>query len=88
MDDDSIDFIYMVDTLHHIEQKERAFKELHRVLTPGGYVAIADTHVGATEIVDMASKQGFSLTSSEKADRFLHVTKLQKQWRNGNEPTK
>lgn len=66
LDDDSIDFIYMVDTLHHIEQKERAFKELHRVLTPGGYVVIADTHMGATEIVDMASKQGFSLTSSEK----------------------
>jgi ubiquinone/menaquinone biosynthesis C-methylase UbiE len=79
LDDDSTDFAYMVDTFHHIEQKERALQELHRVLKPGDALVIVDTHLKAGDIVEMASSQGFSLTSSEKADRFLHATRLQKR---------
>ena len=79
LDDDSIDSAYMVDTLHHIAQKERALKELHRVLKPRGALVILDTHLKAGDIVEMASKQSFSLASSDKIDRFLHMTAFQKR---------
>jgi ubiquinone/menaquinone biosynthesis C-methylase UbiE len=79
LDDDSIALVFMVDTLHHIERKERALQELHRVLKPETAMVILDTHLKAEDIVEMASSQGFSVTGSEKADRFLHMTKLQKR---------
>lgn len=72
----------MMDTLHHIEHKE-SLKELHRVLTPGGNLAIMDTYIEARDIVDIASKQGFSVAGSEETDRFLKMTRLQKQGKGG-----
>jgi SAM-dependent methyltransferase len=41
--DEAFDTIYCVDVLHHLEQRwEIAFAELHRVLRPGGTLAIVE----------------------------------------------
>ena len=72
----------MMGTLHYIEHEE-SLKELHRVLTPANNPVIKDTYVEARDIVGMTSRQGFSLVGSERIDRFLKITRLQKQWKGG-----
>ena len=36
LDSDSVDCIYSMGVLHHMEDERRAFREIHRVLKPGG----------------------------------------------------
>jgi ubiquinone/menaquinone biosynthesis C-methylase UbiE len=37
---DSCDFTYMVDVIHHIQRKDKAFQESARILKPGGKLVI------------------------------------------------
>ncbi|MCO5142621.1 MAG: class I SAM-dependent methyltransferase [Oligoflexia bacterium] len=45
-DDNSLKFIGMINTLHHIPDAESFFKEAQRVLMPGGRILIIDQHSG------------------------------------------
>jgi len=38
--DSSVDMVWMSQAFHHIDDFDRAFKEIHRVLTEAGYLAI------------------------------------------------
>lgn len=40
--DDSIDLIFMNMALHHVENPDKAIKEIYRILKPGGKVIITD----------------------------------------------
>ncbi|MDP1907483.1 MAG: methyltransferase domain-containing protein, partial [Hyphomicrobium sp.] len=43
-----VDLVLMVDTYHHIEQRERYFRKLAQSLKPGGRVAIIDFNAQST----------------------------------------
>jgi len=40
LEDESIDVVISVRTTHHLPDLDRLFKELHRIITPGGYLII------------------------------------------------
>jgi len=35
--DESYDFVYVANTIHHVQDRAALFQEIHRVLKPGGY---------------------------------------------------
>ena len=66
--DDSVDVVYISDAFHEFP-KERTLDELHRVLKPGGILAIWEEHEkkAVTRTLKQASERGlFSLVEQEK----------------------
>jgi len=66
--DDSVDVVYISDAFHEFP-KERTLDELHRVLKPGGILAIWEEHgkKAVTKTLKQASERGlFSFVEQEK----------------------
>jgi len=66
--DDSVDVVYISDAFHEFP-KERTLDELHRVLKPGGILAIWEEHEkkAVTKTLKQASERGlFSFVEQEK----------------------
>ena len=63
--DDSVDFICMLNTLHHIPNAEKFFHEADRVLVTGGRILIADQHLGwiSSFVLRYLHKEGFNPTA-------------------------
>lgn len=73
-----VDTIFICDTYHHIEEREKYFKNLHRYLTPNGKLVIVDFKKGELpvgpddrmkiaeeEVTREVTSSGYKLTSSE-----------------------
>lgn len=60
--DESVDFICMLNTLHHIPNAEKFFREASRVLALGGRIFIADQHLGwiSSFVLKYLHKEGFN----------------------------
>jgi len=50
LEDKSVSFVIMVNVLHEIEDKIRILKEIHRILKPGGRIAVIDFEKKETEM--------------------------------------
>jgi ubiquinone/menaquinone biosynthesis C-methylase UbiE len=44
LDDDEVDFVFHANTLHECAEPEKHLKEVHRVLKPGGRLAVIEWH--------------------------------------------
>lgn len=72
--DGSVDVVYISDAFHEFP-KERTLDELHRVLKPGGILAIWEEHEkkAVTRTLKQASERGlFSFVEQEKGFYKLH----------------
>jgi len=79
--DGSVDVAYISDAFHEFP-KERTLKELHRVLKPGGILAIWEEHEkkGVTQALKLANEQGlFSLVEQEKGFYKLRRGSIERQ---------
>jgi ubiquinone/menaquinone biosynthesis C-methylase UbiE len=43
VEDEAVDLVFMSQVIHHFAQPEKALREIHRVLTPTGYLAIRNS---------------------------------------------
>ena len=79
--DGSVDVVYISDAFHEFP-KERTLKELHRVLKPGGILAIWEEHEkkGVTQALKLANEQGlFSFVEQEKGFYKLRRGSIERQ---------
>jgi ubiquinone/menaquinone biosynthesis C-methylase UbiE len=70
----SIDVVLLYDILHHLDNRDKVLKELHRVLKAEGNLSVSDHHLEQDEIISRITKGGlFKLKS--KGKRTLSFSK-------------
>jgi len=76
LQDSNLDVVLLYDIFHHLSDRYRILKELHRVLKPDGVLSFSDHHMKENEIVSAVTNSGlFSL--SRKGQRTYSFTKKQ-----------
>lgn len=73
--DDSFDLVYSHGVLHHTPDTERAVKEIHRVLKPGGRAVVMLYHRGSYNYrigIRVLRRAGASLLKSEAGIHVIH----------------
>jgi ubiquinone/menaquinone biosynthesis C-methylase UbiE len=74
--DNSLDVVLLYDIFHHLSDRDRILKELHRVLKPDGVLSFSDHHMKENEIVSAVTNSGlFSL--SRKGQRTYSFLRKQ-----------
>jgi len=53
--DNSLDVVLLYDIFHHLGDRDRVLKELHRVLKPDGVLSFSDHHMKESEIVSQVT---------------------------------
>lgn len=74
-EDGSLDAVTNLAGLHHLDDRERFFKEVHRVLKPGGYFAAADIKTGTPPALFL-NDSVHRLTDTGHDGRFLEEGEL------------
>ena len=61
--DNSLDVVLLYDIFHHLSDRDKVLKELHRVLKLDGILSFSDHHMKENEIVSAVTNSGlFSLS--------------------------
>jgi SAM-dependent methyltransferase len=68
-DDESFDIVFSKDAIIHIPDKLAIFKEIYRVLRPGGWTVMSDWHCGSEpfseEMIDWVENSGLSFALTQ-----------------------
>jgi len=56
--DNSLDAVLLYDVFHHLRDKKRVLKELHRVLKQDGILSFSDHHMKESQIVSQVTSGG------------------------------
>ena len=70
LDDGTVDIVLLFDVIHHIEEKSRLMKELHRVLRTGGSVFILPDHISPSELKQFIKSDGLFIFKQEYGKIF------------------
>jgi ubiquinone/menaquinone biosynthesis C-methylase UbiE len=74
--DNSLDVVLLYDIFHHLRDRDKVLKELHRVLKPDGVLSFSDHHMKEDEIVSAVTSSGF-FGLSRKGQRTYSFLKKQ-----------
>ena len=74
--DNTLDAVLLYDAFHHLSDRDKVLKELHRVLKPDGVLSSSDHHMKENEIVSGVTSSGF-FNLSRKGQRTYSFTKKQ-----------
>jgi SAM-dependent methyltransferase len=55
--DSSFGTVFMVEALHHMDEEDLLFGELHRVLKPGGKIVLSDFNKRGFEVIDRKHRE-------------------------------
>lgn len=73
-ENDFFEFIYMTDVIHHVPDIDMMFKEMHRVLRPGGYICIVtESH---KQIESRFWVKYFPTTVGVEKNRYLDIPQI------------
>jgi len=66
--DNSLDVVLLYDIFHHLGDRDRVLKELHRILKPDGILSFSDHHMKENEIAAEVTNSGL-FRLSRKGER-------------------
>jgi ubiquinone/menaquinone biosynthesis C-methylase UbiE len=72
--DNSLDVVLLYDVFHHLSDRDKVLKELHRVLKPDGVLSFSDHHMKEDEIVAGVTDSGL-FRLSRKGQRTYSFSK-------------
>ena len=75
LQDETVDFMLLIDVLHEIDDKEALFEEARRVLKPNGTLIVYPMHLPKEEVKRLMVTKGFSLKSERFKGRILLLKK-------------
>ena len=74
IEDNSLDFMYSVESSFHYDEKQKFFNEVFRVLKPGAVFAYAD--ISCEDISRIAFKDGNHFSSKLELDEYINTAGL------------
>jgi ubiquinone/menaquinone biosynthesis C-methylase UbiE len=66
-----VDVVLLHDVVHMIKDRSALYRELHRVLGPGGQVSVYPMHVDKDQVAIQMHESGFSLQAEEYEGHIL-----------------
>lgn len=69
IEDNSLDFMYCVESSFHYDEKQKFFDEVYRVLKPGAVFAYAD--ISCEDVKRIAFKDGNNFSSKAELDGYI-----------------
>lgn len=72
--DNSLEVVLLYDIFHHLSDRDKVLKELHRVLKPDGVLSFSDHHMKENEIVSEVTNSGL-FRLSRKGQRTYTFSK-------------
>jgi ubiquinone/menaquinone biosynthesis C-methylase UbiE len=73
--DNSLDVVLLYDIFHHLSDRDKVLKELHRVLKPDGVLSFSDHHMEEDEIVSAVTNSGFFSLSRKGQRTYSFIRK-------------
>jgi ubiquinone/menaquinone biosynthesis C-methylase UbiE len=73
--DNSLDVVLLYDIFHHLRDRDKVLKELHRVLKPDGVLSFSDHHMEEDEIVYAVTNSGFFSLSRKGQRTYSFIRK-------------
>jgi ubiquinone/menaquinone biosynthesis C-methylase UbiE len=73
--DNSLDVVLLYDIFHHLRDRDKVLKELHRVLKPDGVLSFSDHHMEEDEIVSAVTNSGFFSLSRKGQRTYSFIRK-------------
>jgi ubiquinone/menaquinone biosynthesis C-methylase UbiE len=75
LSDNSLDLVLLYDIFHHLGDRNRILKELHRVLKPEGILSLSDHHMREDEILSGITNSGFFMLSRKGQRTYIFLKK-------------
>jgi ubiquinone/menaquinone biosynthesis C-methylase UbiE len=73
--DNSMDVVLLYDILHGLDDVEPVFRELHRVMKPGGILSVNDHHLQEGQIIQRVTQPGLFAFSC-RTSQAISFTKI------------
>ena len=73
--DNSLDVVLLYDIFHHLSDRDKVLKELHRVLKPDGILSFSDHHMKENEIVSAVTNNGLFSLARKGQETYSFIKK-------------
>lgn len=71
LEDNELDWTFLIDVLHEIEKKSKLFDEIYRALKPSGSVCVYPMHIEKEKVENMAEESNFEVKEELFDGRIL-----------------
>jgi ubiquinone/menaquinone biosynthesis C-methylase UbiE len=65
IESETVDVVFLFDVIHHIAEKSRLMKEMHRILCTAGKLFILPDHISSTELKNFIKSDGLFIFKQE-----------------------
>ena len=76
LEDETLDYMLLIDVLQEIDDREALFDEAYRILKPGGVISVYPMHLAGEEVIRLATSRGFRLEDRKFNERILVFGKV------------